>query len=341
MHISFHDDHNIVHLYNEVLKNLQQFLDKKESYISTYETYKILMQNATSPEDRMRAAILVKEASFLIPMIMDDTLVERYKNRVGPTLQEYLKLCTGTRMFGVDQCVDIPRRVGIISRFLHLTRGYFRITWECNFNMDMICPRCFAQINRYGHLFRCSRCSFSQVRDTHYGHHTTDAAAKVDGSYDATKNFRKEYSHVCGTMNDVKMGQVDQLRSYLTRACIKVPTRAHIRDGFKSCGYTNYHDINTVYTEISGEPLPDISMHINACADMFQQYSNVFHTLDSKEGSNITNIHFLIKLFLWRLGVPYQDDWFRPLSRETEEKHKRNAQKVCTILQWNVPPEWK
>lgn len=340
MHISFHDDHNIVYVYNEVIKTLQQYIDQKELYISAYEQQKALLQNSPSPEARMKAASIVKEGTFLMPMILDDTLIAKYKDRVGETLREYRKLCMGTKMFGVDQCTDIPRRVGIISRFLHLTRGYIPITWECTYNMDMICPRCFSQLKRYGHVVKCIKCSFSQTRETHYGHHSIDSVSKTDGSYDATKNFRKEYAHLCGIVNEIKLGQVDQIRSYLTRACIKEPTRSHIRDGFKNCGYANYHDVNAVYSEISGEPLPSVTEHIEACADMFQQYSKTFHSLDSKEGSNITNIHFLIRLFLWRLKVPYQEDWFRPLSRETEEKHKRNARKVCSILQWDTPPEW-
>lgn len=153
--------------------------------------------------------------------------------------------------------------------------------------------------------------------------------------------------HLCGLQDDMGPEEEADIASYLYRSGIKDPTRDDIRDAIKATGYNNYRDTNLIYSRVTRTPLPPIDIHIDICLGRFLEYNRVFQSLETKEGTNITNLHFLIKLFLWQENIPHDDTWFRTLSPTTETKHRRNVKRVCTILQkedpsrkWLWPSSW-
>jgi hypothetical protein len=114
----------------------------------------------------------------------------------------------------------------------------------------------------------------------------------------------------------------------------------------KECGYTNYNNIPLLANRIANLPLPPIIGYLDKALDRFESYFEVFKSSDC-EGKNISNLHFLIRLFLWQDEVEYNEHWFRKLSPVTEAKHQSNAKKVCLVLQarepsknWKWPPAW-
>jgi len=289
----------------------------------------------------------MKEMDSILNRAIDGSLISSFTRRAQQLLTEYNKLCGTVRIFGMDKCANIPRRVGIILSFLDVVREYSDIEYTCTYNMERICPKCFSTMKRLGPLLICNECEYTHKIERTLGIILDGNKIKTESTYDACKNFRKEYMHLCGIINELKDGEKEDISSYLYRAGFKNPTRENIRDGIHACGYNNYHDTNYLYHIIMDQPLPNIYHMMDICAQRFEQYFNVFQSLDDREGKNVTNLHFLIKLFLWQENIEYDDCWFRTLSPSTEDKHIRNAKKICTILNdqdkdrnWKYPSIW-
>lgn len=346
-HLTFHDDLNIHHIFNEVTDVLKSYVAQKDGYERECRRLKKIAGMSHNPTDRARATTILREMEKLLPMVKDGTLPDVYKKKVIIYLSQYSNLCGSSRVFGMDKCTNIPKRVGIIISFLEATKEYSKITWSCSFNMEKICSKCYSTMRKCGPIMMCDACGYSHKIEKTLGVMLDGNRIKTESTYDASKNFRKEYMHLCGVTHDMKDGEKEDIESYLYRAGFKNPTRENIRDGIRACGYNNYHDTNYIHHKITGDPLPDIYPYMDVCITRFEQYFKAFQALEDKEGHNITNLHFLIKLFLWQEGVNYEECWFRSLSDQTEAKHKRNAKKVCNILKtqdlerkWNYPSEW-
>lgn len=346
-HFTFYDDLNIHHICSEVVTVLDGYIQGRASYEREYRRLKKIIEKSHNPADRARAVSLTRDMDRYLGMIRDGTLTDVYKKKVQDSLNEYNILCGTSRIFGMDKCTNIPRRIGIIISFLNITKEFHRITWTCTYNMNKICPRCYSLMRKCGPVMMCDQCKYSHKAEKMLNVVIDGDQIKVESTYDASKNFRKEYSHVCGTIHDMRDGEREDIESYLYRAGFKSPTRENIRDSIRACGYNNYHDTNLLYHQITSQPLPPIAQYIDICSARFEQYFQVFQSLHDKEGHNITNLHFLIRLFLWQEKIPYDDTWFRSLSESTEAKHRRNAKKVCSILktqdihhEWNIPDHW-
>lgn len=346
--LTFHDDLNIHHIYEEILMALKGYVAQKERYERECKRLRKIIRDSHNPTDRTLAANILEEMEKLLSRIKDGTLVDFYRTKAVPYLIEYSKLCGSSRVFGMDSCTNIPKRVGIIISFLEAIREFSKIDWSCTYNMEKICPQCFSVMRKCSPIMICDVCGHSHAITHTLGIHIEGGRIKIESTYDASKNFRKEFLHLCGAINDMKDEEEEDIRSYLYRASIKEPTRDNIRDGIRACGYNNYHDANYIFSLITKEPLPPILPYLEVCIVRFEQYFHVFHVLEDKEGVNITNLHFLIKLFLWLEDVEYSKEWFRDLSSQTEAKHKRNARKVCNILKnqdkdkkWDCPSEWE
>jgi len=346
-HIIFHDDLNIHHIYSEVIDALKLYIAQKDAYEKEYRRLRKISVMSHNPADRARATTIMREMEKLLPRVRDGTLPDSYMKEASIHLLEYSKLCGFSRVFGMDKCTNVPKRVGIILSFLETTKEYSKITWECSYNMEKICPKCYATMRKCGPIMICDSCGYSHKIERMLGVLLDGSRIKTESTYDASKNFRKEYMHVCGVIHDMKDGEKEDIESYIYRAGFKNPSRENIRDGIRTCGYNNYHDTNYIYHQITEEPLPNIYPYLDVCTIRFDQYFKAFHALEDREGQNITNIHFLIKLHLWQEGIPYEECWFRSLSEQTETKHRRNAKKVCNVLKgldnerkWEYPPAW-
>lgn len=344
--LTFHDDLNIHHIYEEVLNALKGFVERRDEYERECKRLETISRDSHNPADRTNAANILEEMEKLLPMVKDGSLIVLYQKKISPYLIEYNKLCGSSRIFGMDQCTNIPKRVGIIISFLESIKEFSKIEWSCSYNMEKICPKCFSIMKKCGPIM-CCICGYNHVITRTLGIHIEGGRIKAESTYDASKNFRKEFLHLCGAINDMKDEEEEDVRSYLYRASIKEPTRDNIRDGIHATGYNNYHDTNYIFSLITKEPLPPILPYLDMCITRFEQYFRIFHTLEDKEGINITNLHFLIKLFFYQEDIEYSKEWFRNLSDQTEAKHKRNAKKICTILRnqdkdkrWDYPPEW-
>lgn len=345
--LSFHDNLNILSLADEISTKLQSSLDHRASIEEDYERYQKISEKSHNASDRIRAKNALREIEKKLLFIRDGSLVSRYKEKVSPFLSEYHQLYGSSRVFGMDNCPNIPKRVSIILSFLKVTKDFLPIEWTCTYNMEKVCTRCHSQMRKCGSILVCDKCGYSRKIERMMGVHFIGNRIRLESTYDAAKNFRKEYLHLCGNLSELKEGEKEDIESYLYRAGIKEPKREHIREAIHACGYDNYHDVNYIFSLITREPLPDISDYIDICTQRFEHYFSVFQSLSDKEGKNITNIHFLIRLFLWQEGIAYQEDWFRSLAPSTENKHRRNAKKVCAILKtqdsehtWNIPPSW-
>lgn len=346
-HVSFHDDINIHLIYEDAVSALNSSMDKVDVYEKEYETMKKIALKSHSPSDRSKATMAMRTMDKVLPYIRDRSLLSRYQRRVLPIIAKYDEICGRSRIFGMDTCTNVPMRVGLIISFLEETHSYTGITYTCSYDMSRVCSRCYSIMRKCGPIMICDECGFAYKIERTLGIDIDSTGMRVESTYDACKNFRKEYAHVCGIINDIRDGEKEDIESYLYRAGFKEPTHEHVRDAIRVCGYNNYHDTNLLYHRITGQPLPNIHQYIDVCSDRFEQYFRAFQSLDDKEGQNITNIHFLIKLFLWQEGVPYDTAWFRSLSAQTESKHIRNAKKVCAVIRlqkpdtgWKYPPSW-
>lgn len=345
--IKFHDDLNLYQVYQDVLSLINDYKAQKDSISIEYKRLAIIAKMSHNPADRTRATILLKEKGGILSIIEDDALITKYMKRVSPLITEYQNLCGISKVFGMDTCTNIPKRVSIIVSFLEISKEYVPLSWTSTYRLDKICPKCYTVMNKKGNIIVCSKCSYSYVVIRAIGSNMDGTYMRLESTYIASKNFRKEYMHVCGIISNIKDMEQSDIESYIYRANIQHPVRENIRDGIRICGYKNYRDTNKLYSLITNEPLPPIIGYIDICVLRFEQYWNVFQPLEYKIGENITNIHFLIRLFLWQEKVEYRNDWFRSLTVQTENKHKKNAKRICIILQgidcernWAYPPEW-
>lgn len=347
MHFTFSDDLNIYVIYKDVLEILGKYMRHKEAYQRECVRLRMIIDHTHNPSDRIKARHILRSMERLLSMVKDGSLADSYRKQAMPHLSKYMTLSGTSRIFGVDKCTNVPMRVGTIYLFLQVTKQYVDITWECRYNMNKVCPCCFSSMKKCGTVMMCDSCSHSHIITKTLGIRIDDNIMSMESTYDAPKNFRKEYMHVCGIIHDVSDDEEEDIRSYIYRAGFKHISRENIRDSIRACGYSNYHDINYIYSLITKEPLPPIYDQMDKCIARFEKYFRIFHSITDKEGSNITGIHFLIKLFLWQEGVHYEDEWFRSLSEPTERKHKRNARKICDILRiqdsdtnWKIPLDW-
>jgi len=346
MKFAFHDDLNLVKIYNDIKSILEDHVNNKNNFEEEYKRLCKIAEKSHNPSDRIRASKLKREKEYLLIQIRNNTLVQNYDRKVSYLVYEYLQLTSGNRIFGMDNCINVPKRVGIILSFLEKSKEFIDITWNCNYDMEKICLRCYSIMKKIGCIYEC-KCGYSYKIEKTVSVSLSSGKNQLESSYDSVKNYRKEYMHLCGLINDLEQDEKENIESYLYRANLKEYTHEHIRNAMQKCGYENYHDINYLYHLITGEPLPNIDKYIEVCVSRFESYYNVFHTLNDKEGHSITNLHFCTKLFLWQEGIPYEEKWFRSLSENTENKHRRNARKVCAILQkqcadqnWKVPSNW-
>lgn len=347
MHHKFHDDLDVYTVFLTIISKLEEILQNKESILQEYRRLQIIVERSQNPIDKAKALELLHQKDKSIQFIKDGTLVSQYKKDVKPILDTYNSLSSSSCIFGVDTCNNVPKRVHIILQFLEVSSFYIEITWECTFNISKLCPKCYGTLRKKSTIMRCDSCQYSftivpiptiQMSGNHI---------KVESTYQAKKNFIKEYKHVCGILHSVTPEQKKDTEDYIYKIQEQNPTRETIRNAIKQCGYNNYNDTNYLFHIITGVPLPPIDGYLDTCANKFDEYYYVFTNIE-KEGKNITNIHFLIRLFLRQEGVKYEDDWFSTLSDSTQGKHRRNARKICAILQeqhpeqnWSFPDDWK
>jgi len=343
--ITIYDDYNIVKLYSDVITELDGYMKNKDNYRKEYERYKKIASQSHNPIDVDKATSIHIKMGRLLPMIEDGSIIQVCKDKLLKHIQAYKVLNGSNRMFGMDKCPCIPKRVGIIIQFMKDIADFTDITWTCSYDLSKYCPVCYGPLKKQSTMMICS-CGHTHTVVKVPNISLEDGKICSKSTYKAPKNFRKEYMHLCGTLSSIIEGEESDIRSYLYRARIHNPTRQNIRDAMKECGYKNYNDVPMLSFKIADLPLPPILEHIDICTERFELYFVVFKVAKC-DGQNISNIHFLIRLFLWQEGIPYEDDWFRELSSVTEKKHRSNAKKICTVLKeqepdmnWNYPPEW-
>lgn len=344
--ITFHDDLDILHIDDSVVKILQGWMKDRDRLVKEHGLYSKIAANTHNPIDEIEAKQRIKKILIRLAMIDSGRLVEDYILATSSIIKEYINISGGSRVFGIDQCVDIPKRIGLILRFLDIVTKYLDIRWSCTYDITRICPRCYGPMKRCSTIMVCEKCNYSRLIPPSLQLYVDLGKSKANSTYDSSKNYRKEYMHLCGLQHDMGPNEIDDITSYLYRASVKNITRDDIRDAIKATGYNNYRDTNLIYSLITNTPLPSIEAYADQCTERFREYSETFHTLEIKEGTNITNIHFLTKLFLWQEGIAYDESWFRTLSPVTEAKHRRNIRRVCSILEkqgtkrWPIPPSW-
>jgi len=341
--ITFHADYPIHVLYKKVLVKLEGM--DKDVYSNEYNRYKRIADESNNPEDRAIAHSKVVRMEGILRMLEDGTLVSTFKSRAQPLLVQYFQVQGNGYVFGMNLKSDAPKRVHIIISFLKMVNEFVNVEWECTFNMGDVCPSCHRYMEKKGIIMVCKGCGESLSLENTSISISNEDNQKVS-TYKSPKNYRKEYNHLCGIIHSCENDEIPTIQSYLYKTECSHPTRDDIRQAISSCGYRNYNDTNYIYSQITGDPLPPIADYVSACADRFEKYHGVFVELQIP--GNVTNLHFLTKLFLYQEKVPAQDDWFRTLSPSTEKRHRGNAIRICRILasrysdqDWTVPPEWE
>ena len=348
MELTFYDDLNIFYVYNTVISDLQKQIGNIEDYQRELKILERIMTSSHNPSDRISAKNKYNSMKKICSKMKDNTLIKEYQHSVSPLLRIYQSLSNDSKVFGIDNCTCIPKRVHTIISFLNITSTYTTIRWKCTYDMSRICIRCFARMYKQGESLRCSQCPHTQEIVKLPGSYFDNESVQSESSYDASKNYKKEYLRICGVSSKIPDDEISDIYSYLYRIGIYDYTHNDVRNAIKACGYENYNDTNFIYSELTSTPLPPLLEYMDMCTNKFCKYWDVFHSIQ-KEGRNITNIHFLTKLFLWQEGISFNPAWFKSLSANTEAKHKRNIRKVCNILKqnpgtpvynWSYPSKW-
>lgn len=345
MVVQFHSDLPIHTVYKKVVDKLEKIVENRQVYIDEYNRCRKIAECSHNPEDRQAAHSKYLKMEKIIKDVEDGTLVDNFKEKSIPIVKEYLDNQGNGYVFGSDNKVNIPKRVSIIITFMNLINDFIHMEWECTFNMEDVCPRCFSFTEKRSNVMVCPKCKFIYASDPTKPQSSDPEDHVKESTYKSVKNYKREFFHLCGLQNSCEPGEVDGIASYLYRSGIKKPTRADIRLAIPGCGYKNYNDTNYIYSEITKESLPPISEYMPACTDRFEKYYMEFDKRHPED--NVTNLHFLTKLFLFQEKVHTEDDWFRKLSSKTEARHRKNAIGILAILRerypndnWVYPPEW-
>lgn len=346
MQYTYHDNLNLHTVHRTLVDRLQEEVTNVKHLEMEMNIMKQIVRRSSNPSDAREAKARLDEISNKVFLIKQGKYIDSFNRYVSRYLNEYTKLNSNTYMFGVDKCVSIPKRVYMINMYLTAASEYIHIQHRCTYDMSKICTQCFDIMKKLGTTMRCNNCGYTYAIIAMPCVYMDEGILCKPSTYVSSKNFRKEYSHICGLIHKVPDEEISDVDMYLYKVSVYDPTRDDIRMAIPACGYSNYNDTNYIFTRITGSPLPPLDKYIDICTDRFSKYYNVFETIDT-EGDNITNIHFLVKLFLWQECIIYDTSWFRSLSANTESKHRRNAKKICKILEsqdhstnWKYPPEW-
>lgn len=346
MQFSFHDDINLYVIHKNILEKLNEDIKNLSNMEIELRIMNKIIKCSNNPSDVMSAQDRASTIKNKIKNINSGNYIDNYVKDISIYLNEYSKLTSNTYIFGIDTCISIPKRVYIIGEFMKTASKYIPIEWKCTYDMSKICIKCFDIMKKNGSIMRCKSCNYAYSIVSLPYVFIDNGNIYKPSTYISFKNFRKEYSHICGLINKVAEDEISDIDSYLYRIGIYDPTRDDIRAAIPACGYTNYNDTNYIYTQITGQPLPPLDKYLDTCTQRFIKYYNIFENIDT-EGDNITNINFLIKLFLWQENIIYDVSWFRTLSANTEKKHRRNAKRICKVLEkididrnWKYPSEW-
>lgn len=345
MVVTFHSDLPIHVIYKKVLSKLENILEKKEEYLDEYNRCHKIAECSHNPEDRQAAHSKYLKMERIVKYVEDDTLLDVYKSKVLPIVKEYLDVQGGKYVFGSTSKTDTPRRVAIIVRFMNIVNEFVSLEWECSFNMDDVCPKCYAYTENRSNINVCTKCKSVYSVDSSKSSSSDPNDSTKESTYKSGKNYKKEFLHLCGLQNSCESNEIKDIESYLYRSGIKKISRSDIRTAITRCGYKNYNDINYIYSEIAKEPLPPISDYMSVCNDRFEKYYVEFDKRHPDD--NVTSLHFLTRLFLYEEGIHTEEDWFRQLSSKTRKRHMRNAIDTLSVLKekyphqnWSYPPEW-
>lgn len=345
MEIIFYDNVNLYKLYNDTIEKLQEIERNKDNILEEYEILSCIIENSHNNIDISDAKEKQQNNKFIIDMLKKDNLIKSFKKETIPLIKLYVEISGYSNIYGIDKCKCIPKRVYIIICILEIINRYVKIKWTCTYDLSKYCTICFSVLNKCDQVMYCNKC------DKSYSIHslpsiTSKVKVKKKSTYNATKNFKKEYLRVCSNIMPVDEVEINNIDYYLYYIGIFDPTHMDIRNAIEECGYNNYNDTNQIHAIITGKPMPDLYRYLDVCIERFVKYWEIFESIDT-DGNNITNIHFLIKLFLWQEKIQYDEAWFRILKEDTEQRHKNNAIKICEILgkkegkdKWPIPEKW-
>ena len=344
MEISFYDDLNLDRLHTQVLSIVSSTVSNRRQIEETLAVYKVIATRSLNPQD----VYMAREKIYQLERQLDTVVLTDFNMSTSPIMSEYNSISGRSTIFGIDKCACIPQRVHIIQRYLHTISRYIDIRWSCTYDLSMVCEHCFNRMKKYGPILECPHCgncfTVSSVKGLIY----EDGDIKKPTTYKSSKNFRKEYLHICGIMTNASADEIIDIDYYLYTLNIYDITRDDIRMAIPACNYSNYNDTNYIFSAITKQPLPPLYQYLELCTEKFNYYHDIFKSIITDlDGTNVTNLSMLIRLFLWQEGKQYDKSWFKSLSDSTTLKRGKDAEKVCSILQrkfpnmnWKCPSNW-
>lgn len=332
MSIVFNYNYDI-NIYHEYMLNAIK--DELDSDISQQiQIYNTIIYKSNNSNDIRYARKRLKELKS-----RSISRKEQYINDIEPILYEYNNITRKSKLFGVDLCDNIYKRIYIIKKYFNVCKQYIKLSYLCTYNTVNICIKCFIPMKRYNNIYECTCGYISNIDKCNFGINIRDGKVMRESTYKSDKNFKKEVISICGLSSKVTPKERYDIDVYLYHNNIYFPTRNDIRNAISACGYKNYNDVNDLYYILCKEPLPNITEYIETICNRFKKYSDVFHKI-SHVGINITNLHFLMKLFLWQEKVTYNKEWVKSLTSITIDKHSKNAHIICKKLQLEYPNEF-
>ena len=345
MNFEFDNNINIINIYRLILVELGK--KDTDEYLRQYallESSVLLLSGVDRIECQKQMSLMGHNAKIM----RKTSIVKHYQEIISPTLKSYIDVNNGSFMFGIDKCTNITKRIGIILKFFMITNKYVNLTYKTSFNIRSVCMKCFDKNIVHKTHTVCEKCGYVCKDESIISLIIENGRIKSKNTYDANKNFRKEIQYVCGAINKVQDGQIEIVENFLIESRLEI-TRQMVRGAIKSCGYDNYCDTNYIYSHIKEDIslLPNLMPHMEKLSVRFDKYYDILYEIPDREGENVTNIHFLIQLFLYQENIEYDKSWFKILSGPTISKHIRNAIKVCRKLSqvdkstnWSIPTDW-
>lgn len=101
---------------------------------------------------------------------------------------------------------------------------------------------------------------------------------------------------------------------------------------------THYNDLNLLYSLISGERPPDISMYVDDIMEDFELLEAALKALNDDSRVNSWNVYFKLYKLLQRRGYKCRKNEFYVLkTKEKEDEHDEKLKQAFDLLGW----EWK
>lgn len=289
----------------------------------------------------------------------------RYLYRTSHLLERYrslLKMSHGKSFVSLTPTVYDPKELEmqqIIDKYLCIAQDYVEIERDNQVPKKMICTTCksidFEISEDDDSIYNCSFCGTEvEIMDEAPSFRDTDRV-NMSSKYVYTRkgHFIDAMKRFQGIQNTdpqkirkvVESLKQEMIKHNLTaeRGLPNSVSKDHLYMFLSECKLSklskHYDDINLLYSSITGERCPDISMHEAVLLEEFDLQETALKKVKNPNRKNSQNVNYKLYKLLQRQRFPCKKDSFYILKTKTkEDEHDERMKLAWDLLGWQWIP---